>query len=246
MRERVAVIKKLSEQGHFPRLRYLELQQEFIDDQKELELQRHKLSESGSAIAAIRDQINQARAEFRRVALDQAKDVEREIASVEQDLIKARQRGKLTKLTAPINGVVQQLAIHTIGGVVQPAEKLMVIVPEDNKLELEARVLNKDIGFVHKGQFVEIKLETFPFTKYGTVPGKVLHISADAIQDEKLGPVYVARISVGRTHMTVNGEKIPLTPGMSATAEIKTGKRKLIEYVMAPLFRYKDEALRER
>jgi hemolysin D len=246
MAERVAGIKELTEKGHFPRLRYLEIQQEFIDQQKELELQSHKLNESSSAIAAVGEQINQAKAEFRRGALDELKNTEREAAALDQELIKAQQRGRLTTLTAPITGFVQQLVVHTIGGVVQPAEPLMMIVPEDSKLELEARILNKDIGFVHTGQKVEIKLETFPFTKYGSVPGVVLHISGDAIQDEKLGPVYLARVSVGKTHMAVNGQQVAITPGMAATAEIKTGKRQLIEYVMAPLFRYQDEALRER
>jgi hemolysin D len=246
MAERVAGIKKLSDEGHFPRLRYLEILQEFIDKQKELEQQGHKINESNSAIAAVAEQIRQAKAEFKRNALNELKNTEREAASLDQELIKAKQRGKLTLITAPINGIVQQLAIHTIGGVVQPAEPLMMIVPENNTLELEARILNKDIGFVHPGQNVEIKLETFPFTKYGTVPGKVLHISGDAIQDDKLGPVYLARVSVGKTHMMVNGRQIAITPGMAATAEIKTGRRRLIEYVMAPLFRYKDEALRER
>ena len=246
MEERVLGVKKLSDQGHFPRLRYLELQQEYIDKQKQLELQQHKLNESANAIAAVKEQIAQAEAEFRRQALGQLKDTERESSALSQELVKAKQRGRLTRLTAPIGGIVQQLSVHTVGGVVQPAETLMVIVPENNKLELEARILNKDIGFVRRGQSVEIKLETFPFTKYGSVAGTVLHISGDAIQDEKLGPVYLARMSVEKTHMMVNGERVPLTPGMAATAEIKTGKRQLIEYVMAPLFRYRDEALRER
>ena len=92
----------------------------------------------------------------------------------------------------------------------------------------------------------EIKLETFPFTKYGTVPGKVLYVSGDAVADEKLGPVYLARISVGKQTMKVGDKQVPLTPGMTATAEIKTGKRQVIEYVISPILRYRDEALRER
>lgn len=246
MEQRVSSIKKLTDKGHFPRLRYLEIQQEFIDKQKELEMQSHRRAEIDSAMAALDERMRQATAEFRRTRLDELTETERRIAANEQELIKAQQRGTMTRLTAPIDGVVQQLAVNTVGGVVQPAEKLMVIVPGDNTLQLEAKVLNRDIGFVRAGQDVEIKLETFPFTKYGTVPGKVLYVSGDAVADEKLGPVYLARISVGRKTMKVGDQQVPLTPGMAATAEIKTGKRQVIEYVISPILRYRDEALRER
>ncbi|MCD6074292.1 MAG: hemolysin secretion protein [Rhodospirillales bacterium] len=244
--ERVSGIKTLADQGHFPRLRYLELLQDQIDKEKELEMQTHKLAEIDSALAALDEQSRQVTAEFRRVVLDNLKDSEQKIAVADQELIKARQRRGQTQLVAPIDGIVQQLAVHTVGGVVKPADPLMVIVPEGSRLEVQTRVLNRDVGFIHPGQVAAIKLETFPFTKYGTVPGKVANVSGDAIVDEKLGPVYNARISLEKTTMRTETGEIPLSPGMAATVEIKTGKRRVIEYVLAPLFRYRDEALRER
>ena len=122
----------------------------------------------------------------------------------------------------------------------------MVIVPESATLELEAMVLNKDIGFVHEGQPVEIKLEAFPFTKYGVIDGEVAHIARDAVNDEKLGLVYPTRVLMKENTIRVSGRDVLLGPGMAATAEIRTGKRRLIEFFLAPLLRYKDEALRER
>ena len=141
---------------------------------------------------------------------------------------------------------MQQLAVHTRGGVVKAGDPLMVIVPESATLELEAMVLNKDIGFVHEGQPVEIKLEAFPFTKYGVIDGEVAHIARDAVNDEKLGLVYPTRVLMKENTIRVSGRDVLLGPGMAATAEIRTGKRRLIEFFLAPLLRYKDEALRER
>lgn len=143
-------------------------------------------------------------------------------------------------------GTVQGLTVHTIGGVVTAAQQLMVIVPKDSPLEIEVMVLNKDSGFIYAGQVGEIKVESFPFTKYGTIDAEVIQISADAVEDEQLGLVYAARIAMMETSIMADGRLIDLSPGMSVTVEIKTGKRRLIEYILAPLQRYTDESLRER
>jgi hemolysin D len=161
-------------------------------------------------------------------------------------LVKAENRSRLMRLTAPVAGSVQQLAVHTVGGVVTPAQALLVIVPGDNPLEIEAFVENKDIGFVRTGQTAEVKVETFPFTKYGTLPGKVVQVSSDAIQDEKRGLVYAARVKLDKATLDVDGKTVNLTPGMAVTVEIKTGKRRIIEYFLSPLMQYKAESLRER
>lgn len=152
----------------------------------------------------------------------------------------------MPRLAAPVDGIVQQLAIHTIGGVVTPAQPLMVIVPESQKLEIEAMVLNKDIGFVSANQPAEIKLEAFPFTKYGIIDGTVSQVSSDAIQDEKQGLVYAARIAMTQSSINVDGKQVNLSPGMAVTTEIKTGKRRIIEYLLGPVLQYRQESLRER
>ena len=190
-------------------------------------------------------------------------------AGLAQDLVKAEQRTKLQALTAPVDGVVQQLAVHTVGGVVTPAQPLLVLVPQDSHLEIEAMVSNRDVGFVEPGQEAEIKVATFNFTRYGLLHGKVLSVSPDAVgrddpqgqskdksqqpttQDAKpasddQGPVYAARISLERTQMQIEDKPVNLSPGMSVTAEIRTGERRIISYLLSPLRKYRQDSLRER
>ena len=141
---------------------------------------------------------------------------------------------------------MQQLSVHTVGGVVRSAEPLMVVVPHGVTLEVEANVLNRDIGFVEVAQPVEVKVEAFPFTRYGLIDGEVVHLSADAVLDETLGPVYPMKVRLAAERIRVNDRWVDLTPGMSVAAEVKTGKRRAIEFFLAPLLRYRSEALRER
>ena len=141
---------------------------------------------------------------------------------------------------------MQELAVHTVGGVVTPAEKLLVIVPKDGGIEVEALVLNKDIGFIEQGQAVSVKIDAFPFTRYGTVPGHVISMSNDAITHEQLGLVYAARVALERTTINVGLKDMPLSSGMSTVTEIHTGKRTLMEYLLSPVLGRMDEAAQER
>jgi membrane fusion protein, hemolysin D len=206
-------------------------------------------------------------AEYRRTTFDALAKAEQKVASAAQEVVKAERRTKLQHLTAPVDGVVQQLAVHTVGGVVTPAQALAVLVPSDSHLEIEAMLSNRDIGFVHPGQKTEIKVDTFNFTRYGLLHGDVLSVSTDAItrdrqqggsNDRASGAVqsssepkgqeleYAARISLDRTHMQVEDKLVKLGPGMAVTVEIKTGTRRIISYLLSPLARYKQESLRER
>ncbi len=149
-------------------------------------------------------------------------------------------------LVAPVDGSVQQLAVHTVGGVVTPAQTLMVIVPKDDPLEVEAFVENKDIGFVTAGQEAEIKIETFPYTKYGVIHGEVKDISRGAIQDEIIGFIYSTSVKRENSAIQVKEMEVNLAPGMAVTVEIKTGKRRVIEHFLTPLLQHGSESLRER
>ncbi|MNV80552.1 Hemolysin secretion protein D, plasmid [compost metagenome] len=143
-------------------------------------------------------------------------------------------------------GTVQQLAIHTVGGVVTSAQSLLAVVPSEEALEIEANVLNKDIGFVRPGQIVTVKVESFPYTRYGYLTGTVTSISHDAAQDEKLGLVFPARIHLQQRTMKIDGVQVNLSAGMTLSAEIKTGKRRVLDYLLSPLQQHVDESLRER
>jgi hemolysin D len=136
--------------------------------------------------------------------------------------------------------------VRTVGGVVTEAQVLMVIVPKDDALEVEAFLENKDIGFVNAGQQAEVKIETFPFTKYGTIPASLTHVSHDAINDEKRGLIYSTRARLQRATVQVEDKTVNLSAGMAVTVEIKTGKRRVIEYFLSPLLQYGNESLRER
>ena len=167
--------------------------------------------------------------------------------SLSQELAKAENRASQQTLTAPIDGIVQQLAVHTVGGVVTPAQQLMVIAPREGLLEVEAWVDNKDIGFVNPEQIAEIKVEAFPFTRYGTIDGKILTLSKDAVPVDKVGLVYAARVSMNRSTIRVENDKdVYLSPGMTVSVEIKTGQRRLIEYFLSPLLQASKESVRER
>ena len=159
---------------------------------------------------------------------------------------KANKRNQLTKLTAPVDGTVQQLAVHTAGGVVTEAQVLLVLVPDEAQVTAEVVLENKDIGFVRAGQEAEIKLETFPFTKYGTVPATVKSVSADAVNDEKRGAIFPVTLVLDRGVINVDGKQVRLTPGMNVTAEVKTSERRVIRYLFDPIKRHWDESLKER
>jgi hypothetical protein len=168
------------------------------------------------------------------------------------------------QLRSPIDGKVQQLSIHTVGGVVTAAQPLMVIVPRDRELLVEATVSNSDVGFVHVGQEVEVKVETFTFTRYGLLQGRIIDLSPDTVTrgDPKRGttsgagdrderqtsssPAYVAKIRLDQSSMMIDGQEQALGPGMAVTAEIKTGQRTIIGYLLSPLVAYTSESLRER
>ena len=184
-----------------------------------------------------------------------------------QQLAAAAHKAAQTVLTAPIDGVVQQLAVHTVGGVVTPAQALLTVAPDDAPVLIEATVDNKDIGFVHAGQDAAVKVQTFQFTRYGLLHGHVVDVSRDRVEapptaqrkaEDKTseqdadddarpsGSGYVAHVALERTRMLIDGQEQAIAPGMAVTAEIKTGRRSVISYLLSPLRRYAHEGIRER
>ena len=265
--QRVDIRKYLYEKDLGSKLTYLTEHQELVGMQQEVLVQRSRYQEADAAVAALTQTRAQATAEYRRSRFDELSKAEQKATGLAQDMIKAEQRTKLQALTAPVDGVVQQLAVHTVGGVVSPGQVLLAVVPLDSHLEIEAMVSNRDIGFVHAGQAAEIKIDTFSFTRYGLLHGEVLSLSQDAIardrpqdkfNDKTPGPEttssepkgqelnYAARVSLDRTQMQVEDKVVNLSPGMAVTVEIKTGSRKIIGYLLSPLAQYKQETLRER
>ena len=245
-RQRADDYRKLVKENFISQHGYLEREQARIEQEQDLASSRSKAMEIRAALTEVQQQQATLAAETRRQLLDQHNLAAQKAASLEQELVKADQRGRLMRMTAPVAGTVQQLAVNTVGGVVTPAQPLMMIVPRDNVLEVEAMLPNKDIGFVNPGQDAEVKVETFPFTKYGILHGKITQVSSDAIQDEKLGLIYSTRVKLNKDTLQVENKTLRLTPGMAVTVEVKTGKRRVIEYFLSPLMQYSSESLRER
>jgi hemolysin D len=266
--EEASVRRKAMEIQYGNRIAYLDAQTKLVEQQNERFVQQRKMVEIAAARQALEEQIGQTKAAYEHQVLNDLSDAQKKADEFSQDLVKAEQKTSEQILRSPIDGTVQQLAMHTVGGVVTPAQQLMTIVPIDSHLEAEAMISNRDIGFVSAGQQAEVKIDTFNFTRYGLLQGKVISVSQDAIvrdkpnakaSDSKPGGalsdtsepdgqelLYSTRVSLDETRMQIENKMVNLAPGMAVTVEIKTGTRRLIEYLMSPLLRYSHESLRER
>lgn len=244
--ERAQAMAELVQDNLAAKDQFLALEQERIEAQQELAAQRAHFDSLTAAIQEFEEERLTLIAETRRQTLLDVEALSRREAALRQELLKAETISQQQTLRAPTDGVVQQLSVHTVGGVVTPAEPLMILVPMEGALEVEAFVENKDIGFVHPHQEAEIKLDAFPFTRYGTLTGRVETLSNDAIAQENAGLVFSARVQLDKTRIWVDERWIDVSPGMATSVEIKTGTRRLLEYLISPLLRYRDESVRER
>ncbi|SFQ73501.1 hemolysin D [Variovorax sp. OK605] len=221
-----------------------------VSEHAYLDKERARVELQGQ-LADARNQRTALIAQTKKDALDAFTEGGRVENAARQDATRAGSHSRLLKLTAPVDGTVQQLTVHTVGGVVPAAQPLMLIVPQQDSVEVEAVLENKDIGFVHEGQEAQVKVDAFDYTKYGTLPGKVTHVSHDAIedekqQDEKKRLTYAVKVLLDTSTLQVDGKPATLSPGMSVNVEVKTGTRRVIEYVLSPLLQEAHESLRER
>ncbi|MET0210977.1 MAG: HlyD family type I secretion periplasmic adaptor subunit [Burkholderiaceae bacterium] len=197
-------------------------------------------------LAQTRSQQLELRANTRKAAEDRLTESTRIAQSAAQDVAKASTRQALMQLRSPVDGTIQQLTVHTIGAAVPAAQPLMQIVPLNDRVQFEATIENRDVGFVHEGQQVAVKIDAFDYTRYGTVTGRVSHVSRDAIHDEKRGLLYAVTVELEKPTLMVEGRAMPISAGMSGTVDIRTGSRRVIEYVLSPLVQHQQESLRER
>lgn len=225
---------------------YLDVAKQRIDLQQDLAQEQGKAKEIQSQKQQIKRQYDLIISDFKLDCGEKLLQATQQAAHLKSQLIQAQQNQNYNELRAPESGYVQQLAIHTVGGVVTPAQPLLVIVPQSGGIMAEVQLENKDIGFVKAGQEAEIKVAAFPFTRYGTIHGIVKSVSADAVADQKNQLQYNVYVKLNSSVMNVNGSNIPLTAGMMLTAEIKTGKRRIIDYFLSPLIQNTTEAFHER
>ncbi|GAA6120593.1 HlyD family type I secretion periplasmic adaptor subunit [Acidovorax sp. FG27] len=245
-RQREQDFKALADQGFMSSHANQDRTRERIELERDLATQHARLNEAQAALREAEQTRHAYLAETRRALSDRQAQADLKRQQTAQEWNKATQREQLATLRAPVTGTVQQLATHTEGGVVTEAQALMVIVPDSAHVIADATLENKDIGFVVPGQDVTIKLETFPFTRYGTVRGTVDKVTRDAVIDEKRGATFPAIIAINQNFIYVDGEKIRLMPGMNLTAEVIIGRRRMIEYLLSPIQKASNESLRER
>ncbi len=239
-------MRGLDARGYAPGLRLLELQRQRRQEAGDRDIAHTQQARALAEARKAGQQILQTREQARHTVLAELAKAEADAILRREEVTKARQKNRFQRLLAPADGTIQQVQVHTIGGVVEAAKPLMTLVPAHDGIEVEARVLNKDVGFIHVGQGAAVKLEAFPFTRYGAVPGRVARISRDAVPDEKLGQVYMATILLDRTNIVADGRTMALSPGLSATVDIKTGRRRIISYLLSPIQTRIEQAAREK
>lgn len=224
---------------------YLAKEQAALEQEHELAAQLSHRQQLTAAITQQQAEIAATTSQFRRVQLDEINKASQQLTQSKSDETKAQTRQGLLAMTAPVTGTVQQLAVHTLGGVVTVAQAVMEIVPDD-AVEVQINVENKDIGFVKIGQDGIVKIEAFPYARFGYLKGQIVSLSNNSSQDRKLGLVFVANIKLTTNHIVINDKSVPLTPGMEVTAEIKTGTQSVAHYFLDPLMQTSQESMRER
>ncbi|WP_422397277.1 HlyD family type I secretion periplasmic adaptor subunit [Sphingopyxis kveilinensis] len=259
--QQLAARRELADKGYFSKIRLLEYEQLKIEHVQNITVQQANAARARATIASIDAQLARLRGSFGKSAATELVENQERAGLAREEVRKSQRRQAYLQLRAPVSGTIQQLAISTVGGVVQPAQTLMIIVPDNAAPVVEARIQNKDIGFIREGQPVRVKLEAYPFTDYGIVPGVVESISRDAVDTSEPGTAeerdrngrvvqpglfYTTRIRLLKRTIRVAGRDQPIGPGLAVQAEIKTGDRRIIQYLLSPIAQSVDEAMRER
>ncbi|MDP3749266.1 MAG: HlyD family type I secretion periplasmic adaptor subunit [Phenylobacterium sp.] len=234
----------LAAKGYSSRLRLIQEQERAVALRQELRAEQARRDEAIAQVASLNRELAQIAEAFAGQAAQERAEAEAIVATRGEAVRKTDQRQALQTLTAPVSGVVQEVSVTTLGEVAEVGQTLITIVPDGERLVLEALVLNKDIGTLQAGAQVAVKLEAYPFTRHGTLKGVLEQVSPDAIVDEKRGLVFPARIRLTGADAT-SRRAMRLSPGMAATAEIVTGRRRVIDYLWSPIAKTVTEAGRE-
>ncbi|MBS0476565.1 MAG: HlyD family type I secretion periplasmic adaptor subunit [Proteobacteria bacterium] len=225
-----------------PQTELISAQRELVDVQGRLSAARQGAARASAAIQEAQAQLNEARLDFRQQALNERSEVATKLAVNEQTI-----KGTSTELRAPVTGFVNDVKVNTVGGFVGAGEKVMQIVPQGDKLLIEARVTPKDIAFIKVGDRATVKVTAYDFSIYGGLTGQVRNISADSIYDEnERQAYYIVTIETDRSFIEKNGRKLPIMPGMICDVEIITGRKSILSYLFKPVLKAFDEAMTER
>jgi type I secretion membrane fusion protein, HlyD family len=242
----VAINRPLVKEGIVSQIDLLKMQRQLNDMQGELENARLLLPKQNSLLRESILKRKDVALKFRVDAQKEMEEKQSRLSQLHEGQIGLKDRVSRTSVTSPVKGTIKTLKVNTVGGVVQPGMDIVEIVPTEDTLLIEAKVLPKDIAFLRPGLKAMVKFTAYDFTIYGGLDGKLEHISADSIQDDKGNSFYLVRVRTDRSFLGSEAKPLPIIPGMMATVDIVTGKKSVLEYLMKPILRAKQSALRER
>lgn len=240
------IAKPLVDQGVYPRVDYLALERDISTLQGDIDALRLAIPRIRQAANEANRRVEQRQAEIKAQALDEMNSRRGELKSLREIMSAGEDRVTRTDVRSPVRGTIKQINLNTIGGVVRPGESILEIVPLDDTLLIEARIRPADIAFLHPGQKAMIKITAYDFSIFGGLEGVVEAISADTIEDEKGESFYKVKLRTRKNAISYRGDDLPIIPGMTASIDILTGKKSVLAYVLKPILRAKQNALRER
>ena len=247
--DKEARLGSLVKENAIAEFQLLEQQSQTINLGKTVEAQVDLIEKARAELAEANQRLANVDATYKKDIMTNLVEARKQYYALAEEIKKADENSRLSKIIAPVDGRINQLAMHTVGGIVTDAQALMIIVPDDVVMELEVWADNKDIGFINLGQTAEVKVQTFNFQKFGVVDAEVAEISPDALEDrsnQEKDKKYRLALTMTKQDMIVGGKSIPLSPGMEVTAEIKIKTKRIIDFFLDPFRQYTSEALRER
>lgn len=244
--EEKAMIKPLVERGSAPKIELLQFERTIREKESELNGARSNYSRAKAALAESQARLEGAKKTAAAEAQTELAVKQAELGEIKERLSALKDRKTRTEIRSPVNGTIKELTVNTIGGVVKPGEDIIQIVPKDDQLLVEARVRPSDIAFLYPTQKAMIKISAYDFSIYGGLKGEVVNISADTIEDEKGNSFYRVRLRTYESQLKRKGEVLPIIPGMVATADILTGKKTVMQYLLKPFIKTLDKAMTER
>lgn len=245
LKKEVNFMRPLVKQGVASQVDLLKLEREENEALSKLKAIEFSIPKTRSAITEARSKRTDAKEQFSNEAHEQLNKVLAEKEQLKQSISALQDRVDRTDIKSPVNGTVKQMFVNTIGGVVQPGSDIVEIVPEDDTLVLETKILPADIGFIYAGLKAKIKFTAYDFAIYGGLDGTVTQISADTITDEEGNSYYIARIETDKNHLGTEQNPLFLLPGMTATIDVIVGKHTVLDYILKPIIKARDTALRE-
>lgn len=245
-REELAVHERAEGQGAAAHVDVLRLRRQVNEVDGELEETRLAVGRARTAAREFRARLEERTHRFRSEAQAELTQRQAQVASLSATLSGAGARVTRTDLRAPVRGTVKRLLTTTVGAVVKPGETIAELVPSDDTLLVEAAVRPQDVAFIRPGQPATVKITAYEYSVYGGLAGAVEHISADTITDERGQAFFRVRVRTEQTHLLKDGQRLPIIPGMTATADIITGRKTVADYLLGPILRVGERALRER